>query len=153
MLIISWARLSRQRHCHLVIRQATLTGKEAETMKVVIYVLGFLWISAGTIAILYTDDYRAFFAALMTRLERLWLALIPAVFGLLLLIAASATTHRGVISVFGLLGIAKGALIYFNPGGILETSKNWLNDLSDQGYRLVGIVALVLGMVVISWIR
>ena len=44
-------------------------------------------------------------------------------------------------------------LIYFNPGGLFEVSKDWVEALSGQGHRLVGIIALVLGTVVISWIQ
>ena len=122
-------------------------------MKYVVYLLGFLWIAAGAIAILYTDDYKAFFKGLLTRMDRMFLALIPAVFGLLLLFAASSTGPSWFIGLIGVLGIVKGVLIYFNPGGIFEISKNWMDTLSDQGYRLVGIIALVLGTVVISWIQ
>ncbi|BBO69655.1 hypothetical protein DSCA_35850 [Desulfosarcina alkanivorans] len=122
-------------------------------MKYIIYLLGFLWIAAGAIAILYTGDYKAYLKALMVRLDRKFLALIPAIFGLLLLVAAPSTGHSWFIGVIGVLGIVKGALIYFNPGGILELSKDWLEELSDQGYRLIGIIALVLGTVVISWIQ
>ncbi len=122
-------------------------------MKYIVYLLGFLWIAAGAIAILYTDGYKAYFKGLMTRLDRKMLAIIPAVFGLLLLIAASSTTHSGFIGLIGILGIVKGVLIFFNPGGLFEISKDWLDTLSGQGYRLVGIIALVLGTVVISWIQ
>ncbi|MCB2148912.1 MAG: hypothetical protein KQI81_20695 [Deltaproteobacteria bacterium] len=122
-------------------------------MKYVVYLLGFVWIAAGAFAILYTEDYKAYFKGLLTRLAPRRLAIIPAVVGLLLLLAASSTGHSWFIGVIGTLGIIKGALIYFNPGGLFETSKNWLNTLSDQGYRLVGIIALVLGTVVISWIQ
>ncbi|WP_319406370.1 hypothetical protein [uncultured Desulfosarcina sp.] len=122
-------------------------------MKYVVYLLGFVWIAAGAFAILYTEDYKAYFKGLLTRLAPKRLAIIPAVIGLLLLLAASSTGHSWFIGVIGTLGIIKGALIYFNPGGLFETSKNWLNTLSDQGYRLVGIIALVLGTVVISWIQ
>jgi len=122
-------------------------------MKFIVYLLGFLWIAAGAIAILYTDDYKGFLKGLLTRLDRMYLAMIPAIFGLLLLFAASSTTHSRFISLIGVLGIVKGVLIYFNPGGLFEISKNWLDTLSSQGYRLVGIIALVLGTVVISWIQ
>lgn len=122
-------------------------------MQYIIYLLGFAWIAAGATAILYPDDYRAYLNGLLTRLDRIWLAMIPAVLGLLLVIAASSTTHRGFVGIIGALAIAKGVLIYFNPGDIFKTSKDWLDRLSDQGCRLMGIVALVLGTVVISWIR
>lgn len=122
-------------------------------MQVVMYALGLLWIAAGTIAILYTDDYRSFFTAVLTRLKGLWLAMIPSGFGLLLLIAASTTTHPVFIGAIGFLGIVKGLLIYFNPGGFLETAKTWLETVSDQGYRLAGVIALILGTAIISWIR
>ena len=122
-------------------------------MKYIVYLLGFLWIAAGAIAILYTDDYKGFLKGLLTRLDRMYLAMIPAIFGLLLLFAASSTTHSGFIRLIGVLGIVKGVLIYFNPGGLFQISKDWLDTLSGQGYRLVGIIALVLGTVVISWIQ
>ena len=122
-------------------------------MKYIVYLLGFLWIAAGAIAILYTDDYKGFLKGLLTRLDRMFLAMIPAIFGLLLLFAASSTTHSGFIRLIGVLGIVKGVLIYFNPGGLFEISKDWLDTLSGQGYRLVGIIALVLGTVIISWIQ
>ncbi len=122
-------------------------------MRYIVYLLGFLWIAAGAIVILYPDDYKAFVKGLLARLDRIYLALIPAVFGLLLLFAASSTTHSWFIGTIGILGIAKGVMIYFNPGDLFETSKTWLDTLSDQGYRLMGIMALVLGTVVISWIR
>ena len=122
-------------------------------MKYIVYLLGFAWIAAGAFAILYTDDYRAYVRYLASRINRIWLGMIPVVVGLLLLIGASSTTHGGFIAFIGLLGIAKGVLIYFNPAKIAETAIEWLGSLSDQGYRLIGIIALVLGTVVISWIQ
>jgi uncharacterized protein YjeT (DUF2065 family) len=122
-------------------------------MKYVIYLLGFLWIAAGAIAILYPDDYKGFLKGLLNQLDRIYLAMIPAIFGLLLLFAASSTSHGWFIGLIGVLGIVKGVLIYFNPGGIFKISEKWLEGLSEQGYRLIGIIALVLGTVIISWIQ
>jgi uncharacterized protein YjeT (DUF2065 family) len=122
-------------------------------MKYVVYLLGFAWIAAGAFAILYTDDYKAYLQGLLNRMNRIWLAMIPAAVGLLLLLGASSTSHSGLITIIGVLGIAKGLLIYFDPANIFKTAINWLDNLSNQGYRLVGIIALVLGTVVISWIR
>jgi uncharacterized protein YjeT (DUF2065 family) len=122
-------------------------------MKYVIYLLGFTWIAAGAFAILYTEDYKAYVTRLLDQPRRIWLATLPTVLGVLLIVGASSTTHVGLISLIGILGIAKGLLIYFNPANLYEKSIDWLNNWSDQGYRLVGIIALVLGTVVISWIQ
>jgi uncharacterized protein YjeT (DUF2065 family) len=122
-------------------------------MKFVVYLLGFIWVAAGAVAILYTGDYKAYIKALTEKLDRMYLALIPAVFGLLLLFAASSTSHGWFVGLLGVLGIVKGVLIYFNPAGLFEKSRDWLETLSDQGYRLMGMIALVLGTVVISWIQ
>jgi len=122
-------------------------------MKIIVYLLGFLWIAAGAAAILYTVDYKAYIKGGLEKLDRRLLALIPALFGLLLLFAASSTTHGWFIGLIGVIGIAKGVMIYFNPGGLFDLSRDWLFGLSDQGYRLMGIIALVLGTVVISWIQ
>ncbi len=65
----------------------------------------------------------------------------------------AVVTSWWFIGLIGVLGIVKGVLIYFNPGGLFEISKDWVETFSDQGYRLVGIIALVLGTVVISWIQ
>ena len=122
-------------------------------MKYIIYLLGFAWIAAGAVAILYTDNYKAYITRWLNQVNRLGLALLPVGTGLLLLLGASATTHGGFIAVIGILGIIKGVLIYFNPANLFETAADWWANLSDQGHRLVGIVALVLGTVVISWIQ
>ena len=122
-------------------------------MKIIVYLLGFLWVAAGAAAILYSTDYKAYLKGVLEKLDRRILALIPAAFGLLLLFAASSTTHAWFIGLIGVLGMAKGVMIYFNPGGLFETGRDWLYGLSDQGYRLMGIIALVLGTVVISWIQ
>ncbi len=122
-------------------------------MKYMVYLLGFAWVAAGAFAILYTDAYRTYVKRIANPKNRLWLALMAVVVGLLLILSASATTHAGLIAFIGVLGVVKGLLIYFNPADLMEKSITWLQNLSDQGYRLIGIIALVLGTVVISWIQ
>ena len=122
-------------------------------MKYIIYVLGFAWIAAGAFAILYSDMYKAYVQRLMNPANRTWLAMMPVIGGVLLLLSASSTAHSGFIALIGGLAIAKGLLIYFNPADLFHTAGAWLENLSDQGYRLIGIIALVLGTVVISWIQ
>ena len=122
-------------------------------MKYVIYLLGLTWIAAGAAVILYTEEYKAFFRRMLTEWNPLWLALVPAVVGLLLVMGAGTTSHGGIIILIGIIGIAKGVLIYFNPGNILQRTRTWVERLSDQGYRLAGIIGLLLGTVIISWIQ
>ena len=104
-------------------------------------------------AILYIDQYKSYMDRLLNDMNRMYLAVIPAAFGLLLFLAASSTSHKGFIFAIGVIGIIKGVLIYFNPAGLFDMSKKWIDSFSDQNYRLAGIIALVLGTVVISWIQ
>jgi uncharacterized protein YjeT (DUF2065 family) len=132
---------------------AQCSGKEIVEMKLVVYFFGLAWIAAGTVAILYTDTYRTWLRKWVTGINRVWLSLAPAIVGLLLVLAASSTAHRGFVSLIGILAILKGIFIYFNPLKLFEASLNWFVGVSEQGIRLVGILILVLGTVVLSWIQ
>ncbi len=123
-------------------------------MSWVLYVVSIAWIAFGSLFILYTEQsqqqVRSLFGANRCRMCAAGCA---AVFGFLILIAAKSTTHSWIVACLGLAGLAKGALIYFNPNDIYEKSMDWfVNRASAQAFRLWGIVALILGTALFSWI-
>ena len=118
-----------------------------------LYLLSAAWISIGSCAILYTAETRNTFKSLLTHTNRKMLSALPFGAGILLIISASASIYPWLIGFFGLIGILKGGLIFVNPNGLYDKMVLWyLESVSDQGNRLFGIVTVILGTAVLSWI-
>ncbi len=122
-------------------------------MKYVLYLLGFSWIAIGAITILYTDAFKTWMQRLVTQTDRKILSVPPGVVGVLLIISASASGHAWFLGIIGFLGLGKSVFIYLNPGEMYDKLIKWyLDSVSDQGIRFSGIVGLILGTVIVSWI-
>ena len=121
-------------------------------MEWIIWLISLVWIAFGSLAILYTEQTRALYGEYIQRIGRMPLGGVAAVVGVLLILAARGTTQTGVIAALGVLALVKGILIIWNPKGVYEQSVQWfLVEASDQTYRFMGIVALVLGTALFSW--
>jgi len=122
-------------------------------MKWFFYAISLLWIVFGTLAILYTDEYRNTAKSWLSKIDRRILAILPFIFGVFLIICASAIRHPWFIRLIGFMGIAKGLFIFANPNNLYEDVTEWyLSAVSDQTFRFHGIIALILGTAVLSWI-
>ncbi len=118
-----------------------------------LYLLSAAWISIGSCAILYTVETRSTFKALLSNTNRKALSALPFVAGILLIISASASIFPWLIRLFGLIGLIKGGFVFVNPNGMYDKIVQWyLESVSDQGYRLFGIITVILGTAVLSWI-
>jgi uncharacterized protein YjeT (DUF2065 family) len=121
-------------------------------MKWFIYLFSILWIASGGIFILYTEQYRELMGKICGRMGRVPMAATAVVIGLLLVLSARGSLNTGVIVLIGILAIAKGVVFFLNPNGIFEkTLRWWLEDATDQTYRLTGIITLILGTALLSW--
>ena len=119
----------------------------------VLYVLAFFWIAAGTSFILYTEESRRFLGNFMGEMKPRLLALIPMVIGLLLIISAWASGAFWFILILGLLAIGKGVYLLLGPSGQTGALFNWwFKSAQDRTYRLSGLVMVLLGMVILSWV-
>ena len=117
-----------------------------------IWLISVFWIAFGSLAILYTAPTRETSKMMVDRLGRVALGITAVVFGVLLMIASRGSVQAGFILFLGLLGLVKGGLFLWNPGGIYDKSVQWsLVEASDQTYRFMGIVSLILGTALISW--
>jgi uncharacterized protein YjeT (DUF2065 family) len=123
-------------------------------MKWILYLFSVTILSAGCALILYTAEYRSWFQNLLARTPPRFLAALPAGIGLLLILSAFSSKYPAVIIILGILAILKGALVFFNPSRAFDQIKDWLlNTASDQTLRLFGIIAVVLGTAMVSWVR
>jgi uncharacterized protein YjeT (DUF2065 family) len=123
-------------------------------MKWFLYLFSITMLSAGCVLILYTAEYRRWFQRLISNTPAKFLAALPAGIGLLLILSAFGSKYPAVIIILGILALLKGALVLFNPSGAFDQIKAWIfNTAGDQTLRLLGIIAVVLGTAMMSWIR
>ena len=122
-------------------------------MKILLYVFSFVWVAAGACFIIYTTETRQFIKRVFEEMNVRILSAAAIGFGLLLLYAAQAARNGWFIVLLGLLSLIKGGLFLANPHNVFETVKEWyLNKATDPTYRFFGIVMVVVGTAVFSWI-
>jgi len=122
-------------------------------MKWILYAISLIWVTYGACAILYTSETRNASHSMFKGIDHKILAVLPAVAGLLLIFAASASRNAWFIRLIGVMGVIKGVFFFANPHNLNDRVLDWfLESISDQGLRLHGIVALILGTAVLSWI-
>lgn len=118
-----------------------------------LYLISAAWIAIGSCAILYTTETRNTFRNFISTTHHKVLAVLPFVMGVLLIISASAGTHPWLIGILGCIGLIKGGFVFLNPNGLYDKIIQWyMGSVSDIGYRLIGIITVILGTAVLSWI-
>ena len=123
-------------------------------MKAIVYLLGFGHIALSTYLILYTQDALDLLKGLFKTYQLKYLAAIPAVYAILFLISASATIHPWVFRMVGLLAIVEAVVALTNPRKIYSQMLDWYFDkVSEQANRLFGIIGVVFGTVILTWIQ
>jgi uncharacterized protein YjeT (DUF2065 family) len=123
-------------------------------MDVIVYLLGFGHIAASACLILYTKESIAWLKSLINQYRLKHWAAIPAVFGLLFLISASAVTFPWFFRIIGLLAFCESAIAFTNPHNIYRRMLDWyFGNVSNQANRLFGIIGLVFGTVILTWVK
>jgi hypothetical protein len=127
--------------------------QEGIPMKWILYLFSILWIVYGSFAILYTARHREILKNILKTTHLKIIAVVPFTAGILLLLSSSASHYPWFIRLIGLFAIVKGGFIFLNPHEIVPKLNHWyLNTLSDQTCRLYGIMAILLGSAVFSWV-
>jgi hypothetical protein len=122
-------------------------------MKVIVYFLGFVYIAIGSICILYTKEYVDALKKFVQELPLKVLSVFPAVFGILFFIAAFASTFPWFFRVIGIIAIVEAVLVFTNPHNIYNRILDWYFDISDQTQKLFGIISIIFGTAILSWIN
>lgn len=119
-----------------------------------LYLISIVWIAFGACAILYTDYEREMARKLLQDANPLLMGVIPIVGGMLLIMSIAATTHPWIVGGIGALGLAKGGLMIYNPNDWYSKTTRWyLDKISNQTHRMLGIILVVLGTAMLSWIN
>jgi uncharacterized protein YjeT (DUF2065 family) len=122
-------------------------------MKWFLYAISVIWIAVGCCTILYTRQYRDVARKLVKNIDQKFLSVLPFIAGMLFLFSASASRHPWFIRLLGLIAIIKGVFIFVNPKDLYDKAADWvLDSLTDQTHRFYGIIAIILGTAILSWI-
>jgi uncharacterized protein YjeT (DUF2065 family) len=122
-------------------------------MKIFLYAISLFCIAIGCCTILYTSETRHFVKRFFNEVDRTILAVFEAAMGVLLLVSAAASQQPWFIRLIGLLAIIEGVTIFLLPKNLYgELTKWYVDSASDQTYRLFGILSLILGSAMLSWI-
>ena len=121
-------------------------------MSIILYAFSLVYIAAGVCMILYTEETRNVFRRLV-QMGFKAMSAVAFVMGLLLILAASASHYPWFLRVIGILALAEGVLMIINPQDIMDKIYAWyLEQASDQTFRATGIVTVIFGTALISWI-
>ncbi len=117
-----------------------------------LYFISIVYIAWGCCFILAPMESKENMRLITERGERRIWATIAIIAGVLFLLSFNASSHPAIIILVGIIAIVKGALFFVNPGGLYEKALKWFyGDLTEQAYRIYGIVALILGTVIFCW--
>jgi uncharacterized protein YjeT (DUF2065 family) len=122
-------------------------------MKWLLYVISFLWIGAGSSFILYTAQSRNLLKKMLAGADKGLVSVLPITIGALLIVGAYQTAFPWVVVLLGILAAVKGCIFLFNPEKLADKLTSWyLEQASDHTYRLAGIIAIILGTALLSWL-
>ena len=123
-------------------------------MKWFFYSISILFITAGSTLILYSNGMRTFLQKIGRGRNAKMLFPLPLLVGGLFILFKDVIIHAWLATVLGVLGVVKGVLLLLSPPHYIETTiKWWTGEVQDITYRFWGIIVLILGITLLSWIR
>ena len=118
-----------------------------------LYAFSLIGISIGCCSILYTTETRKFVRSIFNNIDRKILLAIPFILGILFILSASATRMPWLFRFIGLMAVIEGVVFLLIPKDLYDKFIDWyINSLSDQIYRLSGIIGIIIWMAILSWI-
>jgi uncharacterized protein YjeT (DUF2065 family) len=121
-------------------------------MSIILYAFSLIYIAAGVCMILYTNATRNAFRQLIQMGFKV-LSVIAVVIGFLFLVSATASHYPWFLRFIGIFAVLEGVMLFVNPQDIMGRIYAWyLDEASDQTFRATGIITVIFGTALISWI-
>ncbi|MGA1874019.1 MAG: hypothetical protein ACMUIA_00255 [bacterium] len=122
-------------------------------MKWILYLISLLWIALGVTQVLYAEKFQNIFKQLIAEHNPKLSGIPPLLIGALLAISAFWSNGKWFIFSLGLLALLKGTLLLLLPAQKTQVFlKWWFYKASVQLVRLWGLILVILGISIISWI-
>jgi len=120
-------------------------------MRLFLLLFGWTYLLIGTVLFVQPKTGKGFTDFWVKGGIRRSIAILPIAFGLLLIWAAPAATGaEGAIRVLGGLALLKGGYFLLAPKPRLERIFQWWSNLSPGVFRLWGVFALAIGVLILS---
>ncbi len=122
-------------------------------MKWFLYIMSIYFIMAGVTLILYTDWLKNLLQTILEDFNFKWFFPLPFIIGALFIFSGDLLPYPWFATVIGLLVIGKGCYLLFLPGKKIEATIHWWTHKADDiTYRFLGIIILMLGTTLFSWL-
>ena len=122
-------------------------------MKWFLYAISVFWVSIGCYTILNTNETRKVLKNIFNRIEQKIISIFEIIIGVLFLFSATASHHSWFLRLIGLLAVIEGGIVFLIPKALYDELVDWyVNSASDKTYRLFGIIFLIFGTAILSWI-
>jgi hypothetical protein len=91
--------------------------------------------------------------SIFSNIDQKILAALPFIFGILFIFSALTTRIPWLFRLIGLMAIIEGMAFFFISKEMYDKFMDWyLNSLSVQTYKLSGILGIIFGAAILSWI-
>ena len=107
---------------------------------------------AGIVFILYTSWLKNLLQKLLHGPNLRWFFPLPLLIGALFIVSKDLLPYPFVALVLGILLVLKGIYLLCAPRQIGAMGKWLLDKAQDSTYRFLGIIILILGLTLFSWL-
>ena len=122
-------------------------------MRWFLYAISLFYIAFGCCSILYTNETKNIVKSIFSNIDQKILSVLPFIFGILFIFSASTTRIPWLFRLIGLMAVIEGMVFIFISKEMYDKFMDWyLSSLSDQTYKLSGILGIIFGTAILSWI-
>ena len=123
-------------------------------MKWILFFVAIFWIVLGTWANLHPAQVNGRLGSFVGEINPRWAAILAMVVGIMLVMAAPVSRQGvGFVRLLGFIAMAKAAIVAVLPRESYQRLLDWwFAPAREQSWRVWGLVMLVLGVVLLSWL-
>lgn len=118
-------------------------------MKLIMILLGILYIVIGFMFFVLTEASKEALKTLLKRKNLRLFSFVPIIFGIMLILGSSLVTAPWFVIILGMLGILKGLFFIFGPEKKMKPLIDWCLNASDNFYKVWGVAAFLLGVILL----
>jgi len=123
-------------------------------MKILLGAISILWIVEATFLIIYTEGTRKFMEKAVSKMNVKVMAILALLFGLIFIVAAFYIKEMLWLAfIIGMIAIIKGVYLFVAPPNQVKALFEWwFQKASGETIRLMGLIAIVLGTAILSYL-